>query len=145
MQWLAGSGLLTDGTLVTDASGRVRPGVVAAGDVATVPTPLGPRRTPLWTSAIEQGRAAAAALVGSFPLRPQPRPYFWTEQFGISLKAVGHLPLTGVPELVDGNPDEGRLLLRWDSDAVTGPAAAAVNFRVAIPRLRRLCEPVVTA
>jgi len=144
VEWLADSGLLTDGALVADPWGRVRPGVVAAGDVATVPTPLGLRRVPLWSSAIDQGRAAATALLRADAARPEHRPYFWTEQFGISLKAVGHLPLTGTPELVDGDPAEGRQLLRWDGGAA-GPAAAAVNFRIPIPRLRRLCQPAVVA
>ena len=144
VEWLAGSGLLTDGVLLADAWGRVRPGIVTAGDVATVPTPLGLRRVPLWSSAIEQGRAAATALLRADAPRPEHQPYFWTEQFGLSLKAVGHLPFAGAPELVDGDPAEDRHVLRWDGDGA-GPAAAAINVRIPIPRLRRLCEPVVTA
>lgn len=143
VEWLSSSGLLSRGVLVTDDRGRVRPDVVAAGDVATIPTPFGVRRVPLWNAAIEQGKVAAAALLHGDAVDPlESRPYFWTEQFGCSLKAVGHLPLRGEPEVVDGDVAEGRALLRWPGEH---PAAVALNYRVAIPRLRRLCEEPVAA
>ena len=132
IEWLAHTGLLTDGALVTDAAGRLRPDIVAAGDVATVPTPNGYRRVPLWSAAIDQAKTAATALLTG-ELRPHDaRPYFWTEQFGLSLKAVGTLPLVGEPEVVEAGPEPERMLLRWDG------AAAAINYRIPIPRLRRL-------
>ena len=138
VEWLADSGLLRDGVLHADAQGRVAPGIVAAGDVATVATPFGPRRIPLWSSAIEQGRQAAASLLGLDADAGQVAPYFWTEQFGISLKAVGHAPFTGTSHLVDGDAEEGRLLLRWEGPQSVGGSAAAVNYRIPIPRLRRV-------
>ncbi len=140
VEWLSSSGLLRHGALLADERGWVRPGVVAAGDVACVPTPHGIRRVPLWSAAIDQSKVAARALLGADPVPHDVRPYFWTDQFGLSLKAVGHLPLSGIPTLVDGGPDEGRSLLRWDPGAVPGGAAAAVNYRIPIPRLRRLCD-----
>lgn len=143
VEWLAGSGLLQQGRLEVDTRGRVRPDVVAAGDVAAVPTPFGVRRVPLWNSAIEQGRVAASALVHGDAVEPlESRPYFWTEQFGLSLKAVGHLPLDGTPEVVDGDVADLSAVLRWGGPH---PAAVALNVRMPIPRLRRLCDPAVTA
>ena len=144
VEWLAGTGLVENGVLAADAAGRVRPGVVAAGDVVSVPTPHGIRRVPLWSSAIDQARTAAAALLGLEASAPDHPPYFWTEQFGLSLKAVGHLPLVGDPELLDGDPEEPRKLLRWNGTDSGGAAAvAALNYRIPIPRLRRLSEPAV--
>jgi NADPH-dependent 2,4-dienoyl-CoA reductase/sulfur reductase-like enzyme len=144
VEWLATSGLLRDGVLEVDERGRVRPDVVAAGDVATVPTPLGRRRVPLWNAAIEQAKVAATALLqGDAVALPESRPYFWTEQFGLSVKAVGHLPLCGAPVVLDGDPAEDRALLRWEAGGST--AVVALNYRVPIPRLRRLCEEVVPA
>lgn len=144
VEWLAGSGLLENGVLAADAAGRIRRGVVAAGDVAAVPTPNGIRRVPLWSSAIDQARRAAAALLGADAPGHDDRPYFWTEQFGLSLKAVGHLPLVGDPEVVDGDPDGARMLLRWNgTHGGASTAVAALNYRIPIPRLRRLCEPAV--
>ncbi len=62
-EWLATSGLLTDGDLRVDTRGRIRPDIVAAGDVAAFPTAWGVRRVPLWTSAIEQAKVAGPALL----------------------------------------------------------------------------------
>jgi 3-phenylpropionate/trans-cinnamate dioxygenase ferredoxin reductase component len=143
VDWLDSSGLLRDGALVVDSRGRLRPDVVAAGDVAAFPTARGPRRTPVWTSAIEQSKVAATALVrGDEAPAYLPRPYFWTEQFGLSLKAVGHLPVPGAPTVLEGDPGQpgGPTLLRWE--LAGSLAAASINYRIPIPRLRRLCEAV---
>ena len=93
VEWLGPSGLLRNGVLAVDRRGRVRPGIVAVGDVAAFPTRRGVRRVPLWTSAIDQSKVAATALLrGDEAPALDFRPYFWTEQFGISLKAAGFLP-----------------------------------------------------
>lgn len=139
-EWLVGSGLLTDGRLVADSRGRVAPGIVAAGDVAAIPTRAGVRRIPLWNSAIEQAKIAAVALLtGDAAPELDLEPYFWTEQFGLNLKAVGHLPATGEPEFLTGDRPEGPAVMRWtheDGHAV----AVAVNQRIPIPKLRRMAS-----
>ena len=138
VEWLADSGLLTNGTLEVDSRGRLRPDIVAAGDVAAFPTLRGVRRVPLWTSAIEQSKVAALALVqGGKAPELDFQPYFWTEQFGLSLKASGFLPLTGLPEFVDGDPHDGPALLRWPHADGSG-TAVAINYRIPIPKLRKL-------
>ncbi|WP_081236121.1 NAD(P)/FAD-dependent oxidoreductase [Streptomyces viridosporus] len=137
-EWLADTGLVAKGAVPVDSRGLARPDVAAVGDLAAFPTPHGLRRIPLWSSAIEQAKVAARALVhgeDTPPLRFQP--YFWTEQFGLNLKAVGHLPLDGEPTYVDGEPGGGPALMRWSHSDGTG-AAVALNYRVPIPRLRRL-------
>ncbi|MEV4291478.1 FAD-dependent oxidoreductase [Nonomuraea bangladeshensis] len=136
--WLAGTGLAHGGVLPVDERGLVRPDVAAAGDLAAFPTPYGRRRVPLWSSAIEQAKVAGAALVRGEqtpPLRFQP--YFWTEQFGLSLKAAGELPVAGEPVFVEGGPG-GPALMRWPHGA-----AVALNLRVPIPKLRRVSQAVV--
>ncbi|TRW46034.1 NAD(P)/FAD-dependent oxidoreductase [Georgenia yuyongxinii] len=138
LEWLATSGLLTDGRLDVDTRGRVRPGVVAAGDVATFATARGPRRVPLWTSAIEQSKIAALGLVqGDAAPELNFQQYFWTEQFGLNLKACGFMPAAGAPEVVDGDPHDGAALLRWSHDDGSG-TAVALNYRIPVPKLRRL-------
>lgn len=143
VEWLASSGLLTGGALRVDARGRLTPEVVAAGDVATIRTPGGMRRLPLWTSAIEQARVAALALLrGDDAPELELRPYFWTEQFGLALKASGPLPPpAGAPEVIDGDPDgdDPRALLRWARPDGSG-TAVAINHRTPVPRLRRLAS-----
>ncbi|MEU2600472.1 FAD-dependent oxidoreductase [Streptomyces hirsutus] len=141
-EWLADTGLAAKGAIAVDSRGLVRPDVAAVGDLAAIRTPDGLRRVPFWSSAIEQAKVAARALVRGDeapPLRFQP--YFWTEQFGLILKAVGHLPLEGDPEYVDGEPGGGPALMRWSQEHGTG-VAAALNYRIPIPRLRRMTQVV---
>lgn len=135
-EWLARSGLLRDGRLVADANGRVAPGVVAAGDVATWDSV----RTPLWTSAIEQAKAAASALLDPDAPALRFHNYFWTEQFGHSVKAAGPLPVQGAPEVLIGESDAAPALLRWQH-ASGERTAIAMDHRIPVPRLRRLTDP----
>ncbi|WAL68562.1 FAD-dependent oxidoreductase [Amycolatopsis cynarae] len=138
-EWLADTGLVEKGVLRTDSRGLVCPDIAAVGDLAAFPTPYGCRRIPLWSSAIEQAKVAAAALVHGDetpPLRFQP--YFWTEQFGLGLKAVGQLPVEGEPTYVEGGPG-GPALMRWSRDDGSG-VAAALNHRIPVPRLRRVSQ-----
>ena len=140
VEWLATSGLLTGGSLVVDSRGRVRPDVVAAGDVAAFPTRRGVRRVPLWTSAIERSKVAAATLVrGNAAAELDFTPYFWTEQFGLNLKASGFLPLDGDPEVLEGEPGLPPALMRWSHNDGSG-TAVALNYRIPVPRLRRLSQ-----
>lgn len=132
-EWLADTGLAAKGAIAVDSRGLVRPEVAAVGDLAAVQTPSGLRRVPFWSSAIEQAKVAARALVRGDEAPPlQFQPYFWTEQFGLTLKAVGHLPLDGEPEYVDGEPGGGPALMRWSQDHGSG-VAAALNYRIPIP------------
>lgn len=139
VEWLADSGLLTGKQLQVDSRGRLRPDIVAVGDVAAFPTGRGVRRVPLWSSAVEQAKVAASALLfgdGAPELHYQP--YFWTEQFGLSLKACGELPAHGDP-VVERSEPGGSMLLRWMHEDGSG-TAAAINHRIAIPMLRRLAS-----
>ncbi|GAA2313070.1 FAD-dependent oxidoreductase [Streptomyces hawaiiensis] len=135
-EWLRDSGLALDagGGIVADACCRVAPGIVAAGDVVSRQG----RRTPHWTNAVEQGRAAAASLLHGESARPyRPDPYFWTEQCGLDIKISGELPLTGAPEVLAGSVDERSALLRWRHEGGTA-TAVAVNHRLPVIKLKRL-------
>jgi 3-phenylpropionate/trans-cinnamate dioxygenase ferredoxin reductase component len=140
IEWLAGSNLLTDGSLRVDSRGRARPEIVAAGDVAFFPTFRGVQRVPLWTSAIDQAKVAAVGLLqGDAAPELNFTPYFWTEGFGLSLKAVGFTPVPGEPDFCEPGGESGSLLMRWQNDDGAG-TSAAVNYRIPIPKLRRLAE-----
>jgi NADPH-dependent 2,4-dienoyl-CoA reductase/sulfur reductase-like enzyme len=143
--WLAGSGVLTDGRLLIDDWGVVAPGIVAAGDVAWRRSGVGIHRRALWTDAIEQAKVAASALLHGRSAPPASyAPYFWTEQFGLNLRICGEVPAGVTPVVVDGDLAESRALLQWE-DPTGGGAAASVNFRIPIPKLRRLARPVPVA
>ncbi|WP_433343119.1 NAD(P)/FAD-dependent oxidoreductase [Streptomyces sp. CA-253872] len=134
-EWLAGTGLTADdGSVPVDAHGLARPGIAAVGDLAALPAPGGHRRVPLWNSAVDQALTAAHALLHGLSAPPLARPYFWTEQFGRGLKVAGPLPPAGEPEYVAGGPGGGPALLRWPRSGT----AAALDHRLAVPRLRRL-------
>ncbi|WP_157155392.1 NAD(P)/FAD-dependent oxidoreductase [Diaminobutyricimonas sp. LJ205] len=138
-EWLTSSGLLVNGRLEVDGRGRLHPDIVAVGDVAVFPTRRGLRRIPLWTSAIEQSKAAARALIDPDAPDLQFEPYFWTEQFGLNLKASGFLPLVGEPEVIEGDLDAASALMRWTHEDGTGTGTGvALNYRIPIPKLRRL-------
>lgn len=136
--WLESSGLLTDGELRVDSRGRLAPHVVAAGDVAAFPGRNGHARLPLWTSAIEQAKVAAQALLqGDAAPELDYQPYFWTDQFGLAIKACGPLPVSGEPEVIAGHPGTGPTLLRWQNADGSG-TAVSINYRMPIPKLRAL-------
>jgi NADPH-dependent 2,4-dienoyl-CoA reductase/sulfur reductase-like enzyme len=140
IDWLTGSNILTEGSLRVDSRGRVRPDIVAAGDVAFFPTRRGVQRVPLWTSAIDQAKAGAVGLLkGDAAPEFNFQPYFWTEGFGLSLKSVGFTPVVGAPDYCEPGGENGSALLRWDNPDGYG-TAAAVNYRIPIPKLRRLAD-----
>ena len=144
-EWLADSGLLTDGELRVDSRCRLRPHVVAAGDVAVVPTSSGHARIPLWTSAIEQAKVAARALLqGDDAPELDFQPYFWTDQFGLALKACGPLPVHGEPDYRTGDPKVEPAVLRWQNADESG-TAVSLNVRMAVPKLRALSRQAPVA
>ncbi|WP_018772871.1 NAD(P)/FAD-dependent oxidoreductase [Arthrobacter sp. 131MFCol6.1] len=138
--WLAGSNLLVDGQLRVDSRGRLRPDIVAAGDVASFPTRRGVERVPLWTSAIDQAKIAGVGLLrGDAAPEFNFQPYFWTEAFGLSLKSVGFAPALGAPDYCESGGGADSMLLRWDNADGSG-TAAAINYRIPVPKLRRLAD-----
>ena len=138
VDWLADSGLLLDGRLIVDSRQRVigHPGIVAAGDVCWLDGPEGPRRSPVWTSAVEQGRVAADGLLNGDAAAERDHPfYFWTDQWGVSLKVSGSPPREDIaPDVVSGSLEERSFVVRWPEHH----AAAALDMRMPIPRLHRL-------
>jgi 3-phenylpropionate/trans-cinnamate dioxygenase ferredoxin reductase component len=89
------NGILVDERLQTSADG-----VFAAGDVANVDHPLFGRRVRVehWANALEQGPAAARAMLGR-DVRYDKVPYFFSDQYDVGMEYAGlHDP--GSDELV---------------------------------------------
>ncbi|MFJ3776286.1 NAD(P)/FAD-dependent oxidoreductase [Streptomyces sp. NPDC090075] len=89
--WLEGSGVpLSDGVLCDAGLRTAAPGVVAAGDIARWYNPLFDEemRVEQWSNAVEQGRHAAAALLGADDPYASV-PYFWSDQFDAKTRFVG--------------------------------------------------------
>ncbi len=115
-EWLQGSGIRgagPDGDLrggvLTDPRGATNlPNVVATGDVAASWDGFAERviRREHWTAALEHPARAAAQLLG----RPEPDlppgravPYFWSDQYGMTLQFAGHRAEGDVPEVIEGD------------------------------------------
>jgi NADPH-dependent 2,4-dienoyl-CoA reductase/sulfur reductase-like enzyme len=142
VEWLAGSGVQVHGGIVVDSRCRVAPGVVAAGDVTVMPGGDGGlTRSPHWTNAVDQARAAVRALLHGDRAAPyRPSQYCWTEQFGLDVKLVGELDPQGDPAPLDGSLDQGSALLAWP-DADAPRSVIAVNHRTPPVKLKRLLRP----
>ena len=136
VEWLEDTGIHCSPGVVVDSRCRVTDNIVAAGDVAAMGDPL--RRSPQWSNAIDQARVAAAALMlGDAADELIHRPYFWTDQFALSLKMGGPAPFVGQPEIVDGSVDDLAAILQWN-DSGRAKGALALNRRIPISRLHRV-------
>lgn len=124
-RWLAGAGLDIRAGIRCDAylralrqDGTVAPGVVVAGDVASVPHPLAGGRHLLlghWTNAAEQGEAAARTLL--HPDRPElfrGVPSFWSDLHGARIRSVGLPALADTVRVVEREPAAGRLEVAYE-------------------------------
>jgi 3-phenylpropionate/trans-cinnamate dioxygenase ferredoxin reductase subunit len=102
------AGLAIDNGIAVDACGRASaPGVFAAGDCTSHPHPWVGQRIRLESvqNAIEQGKAAAAAVCG----RDEPFdavPWFWSDQYDLKLQIAG-LSLGYDSTVMRGRPDDG--------------------------------------
>jgi NADPH-dependent 2,4-dienoyl-CoA reductase/sulfur reductase-like enzyme len=128
--------LAPDGGVPTDACGRTAAeGVFACGDVASVAYASHDRRVRLehWSAAAATGQATAGAILGR-AAGPSPVPFFWSDQFGWRIQAVGHVD----PELRVSTEGDGERFVARYRDADGRLRAAVVGNRAdLLPELRR--------
>jgi 3-phenylpropionate/trans-cinnamate dioxygenase ferredoxin reductase subunit len=127
--------LADDGGVATDAAGRTAMAdVFACGDVASRLRGDGRGRVRLehWSAAATSARAVAAAIAG-VPVPDGGPPFFWSDQFGWRLQAVG-LP-SGRLEVEVTAGDEGLVALYRDGDGRLA-AAVVVNRPAALAAAR---------
>jgi NADPH-dependent 2,4-dienoyl-CoA reductase/sulfur reductase-like enzyme len=117
--WLASSGLdLADGVRCDQwcralSGGRPIPWVVAAGDVARWSHPVygAEIRVEHWTNAVEQGEAAARALLRGEEADPfAPVPYFWSDQYDTKIQFVGLAEPGDQVQVIEGTIEERRFV-----------------------------------
>ncbi|MGH3936372.1 MAG: NAD(P)/FAD-dependent oxidoreductase [Pseudonocardiaceae bacterium] len=103
--WLAGLGVPIENGLLCDTTGLVEGtgNVYAVGDVAAWRhATVGDRpRIEHWTSATEQAAVVAQRIAGA-PITRQADvvPYFWSDQYGLTLQLVGRCELATTVEVL---------------------------------------------
>lgn len=105
--FIKGLGLEKDGRVPVDQCMYAGKSVYAAGDVASFPDWRTGERTHIehWRAALQLGRTAALNMAGiRAPYRGVP--FFWTWQFGVSVRYVGHAPAWD-EVVVQGRPEDG--------------------------------------
>ncbi|MDE3176891.1 MAG: FAD-dependent oxidoreductase [Pseudomonadota bacterium] len=114
----AAAGLAVDNGIVVDGQLRTRdPQILAVGDCANFPHPLYPgRRLRLeaWRHAFDSGAHAAAALLGADDAYAAP-PWFWSDQYDLTLQMVG-LTEAGATTVQRDLADGATMLFHLDGD-----------------------------
>jgi 3-phenylpropionate/trans-cinnamate dioxygenase ferredoxin reductase subunit len=116
------NGILTDPYLRTSADA-----VYAAGDVANAWHPLFGRRIRLehWSSALNQGPAAARSMIGQATAYER-IPYFFSDQYDVGMEYSGYA--TDWDRIVyRGDPADGEFIAFWTKD---GRVEAGMNVNV---------------
>jgi 3-phenylpropionate/trans-cinnamate dioxygenase ferredoxin reductase component len=106
------NGILVDEKLQTSA-----PNVFAAGDVANAWNPFYEQRIRVehWSNALNQGPAAARAMLGE-PVSYDRIPYFFSDQYDVGMEYSGYAPKWD--EVVfRGDRDGGEFIAFWLQDA----------------------------
>jgi NADPH-dependent 2,4-dienoyl-CoA reductase/sulfur reductase-like enzyme/nitrite reductase/ring-hydroxylating ferredoxin subunit len=131
-----------DNSVVVDEYLQAADGLYAAGDIACYPDwRTGEAiRIEHWRVAAQHGRIAAHNMVGK-AVKFRGIPFFWTTQFNIRLRYVGHAQQWD--EIIfDGEPQEGKFLAFYVKDQQVLAVAGALRDRdiAAISELMRLEE-----
>ena len=114
------NGVLVDAFLQTSV-----PDIYAAGDIAAYPDPATGERVRIehWAVAERQGEVVAANMLGA--RKPfDAVPFFWTEQFGTTIRYSGHASRWDRLE-IDGDLAGGSFLVRYFADGVHRATASS--------------------
>jgi 3-phenylpropionate/trans-cinnamate dioxygenase ferredoxin reductase component len=128
---------IANGVLVDEHLETSEPGIFAAGDVASAFHPRYGRhlRVEHWDNARRQGRAAAANMLGRGTTYERV-PYFYSDQYDLSMEYVGHAS-DWDRVVLRGDPAEGAFVAFWLRGGRLA-AAMQVNTGDAMPHLRKL-------
>jgi 3-phenylpropionate/trans-cinnamate dioxygenase ferredoxin reductase component len=121
-------GLAVDNGVLVDATLRAADDVFAAGDVANAEHPFYGRRVRVehWANALNQGPAAAGAMLGRTD--PYDRlPYFFSDQYDVGMEYSG-LADPDAPVVVRGDLAAREAVVFWLGD--DGAVLAGMNINV---------------
>jgi len=111
----AAAGLELDNGILTDASLRTSAaGVFAAGDAANALHPFtgGHHRSEHWSNALNGGKVAGRAMLGREAVLDT-IPYFYTDQYDVSMEYSGFPTLVDGPPVVRGSLEDKEFLAFW--------------------------------
>ncbi|MDN4646150.1 NAD(P)/FAD-dependent oxidoreductase [Arthrobacter sp. PsM3] len=117
------NGVLTDASLRTSAAG-----IYAAGDVANALHPFtgAHHRSEHWSNALNGGKVAARAMLGLDAVLGAV-PYFYTDQFDVSMEYSGFPSLVAGPPTIRGSLEGKEFLAFWQRDGFV-VAGMSVNW-----------------
>ena len=137
-EWLQGANLAADTRGVVcdaacrafDADGVVTDDIFVAGDVARWPHPLydgGLLVVEHWSNAVTQAETAAHNMLASAATRRAHKhlPSFWSNQFGVNIRAIGVPTFADTIVLTQGSPEERRLVAAYGREDRIVAAVAA--------------------
>lgn len=114
------NGILTDASLRTSV-----PGIFAAGDVANALHPFTGEhhRSEHWSNALNGGKVAAKAMLG-LDAALDTIPYFYTDQYDVSMEYSGFPTLVAGPPVIRGSLADKEFMAFWQRD---GQVIAGMN------------------
>ncbi|MFJ5954944.1 NAD(P)/FAD-dependent oxidoreductase [Paenarthrobacter sp. NPDC092416] len=130
------NGILVDASLRTSA-----PDVFAAGDAANALHPFTGQhhRSEHWANALNGGKVAARSMLGQEAVLDVV-PYFYTDQFTLSMEYSGFPSLTeGVAPVIRGSLDDGSFIAFWMRDGAARAGTVVAGMSV---NQRRVQKPI---
>ncbi|HET7139062.1 MAG TPA: FAD-dependent oxidoreductase [Arthrobacter sp.] len=142
------AGLALDNGILTDASLRTSaPGIFAAGDVANALHPFTGRhhRSEHWSNALNGGKVAAKAMLGQ-DAALSTIPYFYTDQFDVSMEYSGFPALAaGAEPVIRGSLADKEFIAFWQQDSRV-VAGMSVNWpRKPQPGAQKVIKALISA
>lgn len=142
------AGLEVDNGILTDESLRTSvPGIFAAGDVANALHPFSGEhyRSEHWANALNGGKVAARAMLG-LEATHSAIPYFYTDQFDVSMEYSGFPTLArGAEPVIRGSLERKEFIAFWQRDSRV-VAGMSVNWpRKAKPGAQKVIKELISA
>ena len=132
---------LDNGVLVDSALRSSTPDILAAGDVANALHPFTGEhhRSEHWANALNGGKVAAKTMLDQNAALDVV-PYFYTDQFTLSMEYSGFPSLTsGVEPVIRGSLDDGSFIAFWMRDGQKEQGEVVAGMSV---NMRRVQKPI---
>lgn len=142
------AGLAVDNGILTDSSLQTsEPGIYAAGDVASALHPFTGEhhRSEHWANALNGGKVAAKVMLGQ-DATLSTIPYFYTDQFDVSMEYSGFPTLAaGAEPVIRGSLEDREFIAFWQQDSRV-VAGMSVNWpRKAQPGAQKTIKALISA